>query len=190
MVECALVLLGDMAVIPVGHMVLLLADLAIVFVQGGSLRVAHIPFLHFVMDPLVLVLQAVVHLFPARMLLLPLGVCCMGRGAKSGAGGKESGGKQSRLDIHGTPGVVERQATTASRGVMLEHRSAPEMCLAFACTAAAQVAAKCMKVVRHGCQPKRDGCVCPCCGLGVGRVENVVARAPDATNVPKAPVVH
>lgn len=72
--------LGDVAAILRSHVPLFLADLAVVTVQARGLCVRHLALPHFAMDAAILVREALVDLFAARMRVLPRRV------GESGAG--------------------------------------------------------------------------------------------------------
>src|SRR6185369_9601825 len=72
LVEGLLVELGDMAIVHVRHVALFLANVTIVRVQHLCLGLGDLAILRFVVDALVLIGQAVVHLDAARVILVPL----------------------------------------------------------------------------------------------------------------------
>jgi hypothetical protein len=69
LIKCLLFLLGDMAAVLRGHGTLFLTNLAIVLVQGLRLALGQVPFLDFLVNALVLVVQSLVHFMAARMIL-------------------------------------------------------------------------------------------------------------------------
>src|SRR6185437_15906040 len=74
LIERALLGLGDVATVRAGHRTLLVADRAILAMQPRSLAAGDLAFLALLVDALVLVGEAVVHLFAARVFRLPGGV--------------------------------------------------------------------------------------------------------------------
>src|SRR5215469_8108290 len=74
LVERALLGLREVAAVGAGHGTLFVADRAILAMQPCGLAPGELAFLALLVDTLVLVGEAVVHLFTARMVLLPSGV--------------------------------------------------------------------------------------------------------------------
>jgi hypothetical protein len=93
LVQGPLFLLADMTAVLPRHVAFLLADGTVFAVQPGGLGLAHLPFLHFLVDARILLLQAVVHLLAARVVLVEVAV-----GGQDGAGGQEGSGDEQGCD--------------------------------------------------------------------------------------------
>lgn len=97
LVQRSLFKLREVAPVLRGHRALFAADLAVVLVQCRCLRVRQVAFFHLVVNPLVLVRQARVDLFAARMMLLERRV---GRsGCADKAAGQQDGHNDPRSDV-------------------------------------------------------------------------------------------
>src|ERR1039457_2437229 len=72
LVEGLLLLLGNMTAILACHRLLFLANLPVILVQRSGLGFAYLACLHFLVNALVLVCEALVHFGAAGMVFLPL----------------------------------------------------------------------------------------------------------------------
>src|SRR5438876_8565523 len=91
---------GDVAAVLACHIALFLPDLMVLLVQLIGLLVRQVAFLDLMVDPLVLVVQAIVHLLAAGMRPLPrrIGHCAAGHADREQAHDCESDGSPSGND--------------------------------------------------------------------------------------------
>ena len=73
LIQCALLLLRDVATVLAGHSVFFLAYLVIFMAQLFCLRLADFTALYFLVYTFVLICQAMVHFGATRMIFLPFG---------------------------------------------------------------------------------------------------------------------
>ena len=83
LIQGLLFLFGDVVAILGRHVTFFLANLAIFFVQPGCFGLGHIPLFDFVFDAIVLICQALIDLFTARMAFLKRGVILLRRRYRS-----------------------------------------------------------------------------------------------------------
>jgi hypothetical protein len=89
LIQHALFRLADMPAVLVSHEPLFLADMAVFPMQLCRLGVGHITFAHLLLNPVILVREALIHLFTARVRRFPRGIgrgCAGIREAQGGHG--------------------------------------------------------------------------------------------------------
>jgi hypothetical protein len=83
-VQCRLLGPGDMSAVPARHYPLFLPNAVILLMEPRGLRMRQLPFLYFLVNAPILVLETIVHLIASRMRLLPRRIGRRGTGGGHG----------------------------------------------------------------------------------------------------------